>query len=318
MHWIIKNNHNYESTNDEYQKQLEVWQRLTSLLIALLLLAGTVIHAQETAETKTKPRPERNTFESIWLIDNQTVMVPIKGTFEMDIHHRFGVITNGYDDFWGLYAPSNMRIGLNYVPLENLQIGFGFTKERKLWDFNAKYALIKQARSDGSPVSVTYMVNAAIDTREKDNFIESTDRYSYFHQLMVARKFSRKFSLQSSLSLSHFNYVPGYFSDDGILNGKMRNDHLALAFLGRYKVSSTFSIIANYDLPLTDHEKDLEDKSQALNPEPNLSFGIEVVSSSHAFQIFLGNYKSIIPQLNNAMNQETDLLIGFNITRLWN
>lgn len=281
--------------------------------IAFLLLAAA--GAQDEGETGKDTRPVRNTFESIWLIDNQTVMVPIKGTFEMDIQHRFGTIDNGYDDFWGLYANSNIRLGFNYVPIEKLQIGFGFAKERKFWDFNAKYALFQQGREGGWPVSVTYFVNAAIDTRDKGNFpkdtYEGVDRFSYFHQLMFARKFTPAFSLQANVNLSHFNFqelVPGEENPDDLL--QMNNDHLSLSFLGRLKVSNTMSVIAGYDLPLTNHEVN--------NPESNLSFGIEVVSSAHAFQIFVGNYKGIVPQYNNVFNQNTDFLIGFNMTRLWN
>lgn len=282
--------------------------------IAFLLLAGAA-GAQDEGETGKDTRPVRNTFESIWLIDNQTVMVPIKGTFEMDIQHRFGTIDNGYDDFWGLYANSNIRLGFNYVPIEKLQIGFGFATERKFWDFNAKYALFQQGREGGWPVSVTYFVNAAIDTRDKGNFpkdtYEGVDRFSYFHQLMFARKFTPAFSLQANVNLSHFNFqelVPGEENPDDLL--QMNNDHLSLSFLGRLKVSNTMSVIAGYDLPLTNHEVN--------NPESNLSFGIEVVSSAHAFQIFVGNYKGIVPQYNNVFNQNTDFLIGFNMTRLWN
>ncbi len=282
--------------------------------IAFLLLAAAA-GAQDEGETGKDTRPVRNTFESIWLIDNQTVMVPIKGTFEMDIQHRFGTIDNGYDDFWGLYANSNIRLGFNYVPIEKLQIGFGFAKERKFWDFNAKYALFQQGREGGWPVSVTYFVNAAIDTRDKGNFpkdtYEGVDRFSYFHQLMFARKFTPGFSLQANVNLSHFNFqelVPGEENPDDLL--QMNNDHLSLSFLGRLKVSNTMSVIAGYDLPLTNHEVN--------NPESNLSFGIEVVSSAHAFQIFVGNYKGIVPQYNNVFNQNTDFLIGFNMTRLWN
>lgn len=282
--------------------------------IAFLLLAAAA-GAQDEGETGKDTRPVRNTFESIWLIDNQTVMVPIKGTFEMDIQHRFGAIDNGYDDFWGLYANSNIRLGFNYVPIEKLQIGFGFAKERKFWDFNAKYALFQQGREGGWPVSVTYFVNAAIDTRDKGNFpkdtYEGVDRFSYFHQLMFARKFTPAFSLQANVNLSHFNFqelVRGEENPDDLL--QMNNDHLSLSFLGRLKVSNTMSVIAGYDLPLTNHEVN--------NPESNLSFGIEVVSSAHAFQIFVGNYKGIVPQYNNVFNQNTDFLIGFNMTRLWN
>ncbi len=290
--------------------------RLLSLCSFALILASSALFAQEEEASERDTRPIRNTFESIWLIDNQTVMVPIKGTFQMDINHRFGTMTNGYDDFFGLYAPSNIRIGFDYVPIERLMIGFGFTKERLYWDFNARYALFQQGRKGGWPFSVTYYVNMALDTRKEDVFpedvYEGIDRLSYFHQLMFARKFSKAFSLQASLSMSHYNFqeqIPVDDSDPPVTE-KMKNDHLAIAVLGRLKVSNTLSLIANWDYPLTDHPIN--------NPEQNISFGIEVVSSSHAFQIFVGKYKGIIPQHNNMFNQNTDFLIGFNMTRLWN
>ena len=69
------------------------------------------------------------------------------------------------------------------------------------------------------------------------------------------------------------------------------------------------AFIANFDIPMTSHETD--------GPEPNISFGIEIVTSSHAFQLFMGNYWWIVPQENNFNNQNTEFLIGFNITRLW-
>jgi Membrane bound beta barrel domain (DUF5777) len=291
------------------------WFNFSSILWAsLFLCAALSIQAQDATVKEKDTRPVRNTFESNWLIDNQTVMVPIKGTVEMDINHRFGVVNDKkYDDFYGIFAPSNIRIAFSFVPIEKLQIGFGFTKERKMWDFNAKYALLRQGRSGGSPLSVTYFGNMGIDTRGKALFEESLDRYSFFHQLMVARKISSKLSLQAAGSLSWFNN-PQESTDDTGARVRMENKHFAVAFLGRYKITDVVGLIANYDLPLTDHG--------VLNPESNLSFGIEIVTSAHAFQVFLGNYKSIVPQLNNTLNQysagDGDFLIGFNITRLWN
>lgn len=310
-----------------FSKSASYTSLLLCFLTAVFMLLAGAVQAQDEEKPEKDTRPVRNTFESNWLIDNQTVMVPIKGTFEMDIQHRFGTVDNGYDDFWGIYAPSNIRIAFSYVPIEKLQIGFGFTKERKIWDFNAKYALFKQGRKGGSPLSLTYYVNVGIDTRAKASFpkdvYEGTDRYSYFHQLMVARKFTKAFSLQASVNVSHFNFqelVPGAENPEDLK--QMNNDHLSLTFLGRLKVSSGMAIIAGYDLPLTDHDVN--------NPEPNFSFGIETTSSAHAFQIFLGNYNKIVPQLNNVFNQNkpqlgniykkdknSNFLIGFNITRLW-
>ena len=283
------------------------------IIIFFLVAAGISLQAQDEVEPPRKPRPVDNTFESIWLANNQTVMVPYKGTLEMDMLHRFGTINNGYDDFWGLYASSNIRIGFNYVPVENLQLGFGFTKERLLWDLNAKYAIFRQGREGGSPVSVTYLVNMGIDTRDGQFHDEFTDRVSYFHQLMMARKLSDAFSLQTSVSISHFNYQEQNYDINGELLGRMKADHLAVGFLGRYMIKEGTSIIANVDLPMTSHT--------IGDPEPNFGFGIEFTTSAHAFQLFMGNFGSIIPQFNNARNTndagENEFLIGFNITRLW-
>lgn len=251
-----------------------------------------------------------NTFESIWLIDNQTTLVPLRKTFEFDILHRFGVVTNGYRDFFGVYAPSNIRLGFGYTPFHNVMVGLGFTKDRLLWDAWLKYALLEER--NGAPVSVTYYGNMAADTRPKENFTNTTDRYSFFHQLMVARKVTRDFSVQASVSLSHFNAVEGYVNADREVVGKMKNDHLAVSLLGRYKISDAFAFIANYDQPITQHKVD--------NPQPNVSAGIELATPLHAFQVFLGNYKWMVPQYNHVLNQNdyTDgaFLIGFNITRL--
>ena len=91
-------------------------------------------------------KPVKNTFESTILIENQTVMLPVKGTFQFDMQHRFGTIQNGFDDLFGLYAPSNIRMGVYYTPVNKLSVGFGFTKANNLLDFSAKYGLLSQMR----------------------------------------------------------------------------------------------------------------------------------------------------------------------------
>jgi hypothetical protein len=252
-----------------------------------------------------------NTFESITLIDNQTVTVPMKHVLEFDIQHRFGTVQNGYKDFLGLYAPSNMRLAVDYTPLNNVMVGVGFTKDRLLWDFDLKYALLKQ-NDKGTPVSVTYFGNMAVDTREKENFRYNAHRLSYFNSLMVARKVSRDFSMQASLNLSHFNNVEAYVDSKGQIQNALKNDHLSFSVLGRYKLSDAFAFIGNFDQPLTQHPTN--------NPNPNISGGVEIATPLHAFQVFLGNYRWMVPQYNNVYNnnnfKDGAFLIGFNITRL--
>lgn len=295
------------------------------LPVLLILLASPVLFAQEeeVEETTTLPidRPIRNTFESSLLIDNQTVIVPVKGTFQFDIQHRFGTIQNGFKDFLGFYAPSNIRMGLQYVPISNLSLGVGFTKSNTLIDFNAKYALITQTTGWSVPLSLTYYGNAVYDPRSVDDrqVYHESDRFSFFHQLLIARKVNDWLSLQLAPSLSHYNLQT---------DRALRNDHFAIAFGAQAKISSVMSVLLNIDQPLTLHN----DGNPSPNPNPNLAFGIQVSTSSHAFQIFLGNYDRLIPQENNMYfdrnyydsfdsffeNFGERFRLGFNITRLWN
>ncbi len=310
------------------------------------LFLGMTVSAQDAKEPAPKPKPVKNTFQSVWIADNQTVMVPIKKTFEMDIQHRFGTWKKGYEDFWGFFAPSNIRLGFSYVPINRLNVGLGITKTTAavipygcvssvagpLWDGSLKYAIITQTKGK-YPVSVSYYVNAAYNTKKDPNkeiYRYSSDRFSYFHQIIIARKVTDKFSVQVAPSVSHHNVVNGYFTkvNDSTLKvlKSMNNEHFAIAFSARYKLTPVTSIMFNYDQPITKHA--------TLNPNPNLSLGFEFNTSSHSFQVFFSNYYFLVPQINNMYNSNSPFkytdnatgakveggkfLIGFNITRLWN
>lgn len=308
--------------------------------LLVLLIGAQVIRAQDsdsnavtTAAPKPKVKPVKNTFEGIWLIDNQTVLVPIKGTFEMDIMHRFGTLETGYEDFYGFFAPSNIRLGFSYVPVNKLMFGVSITKANMTWEGYLKYSLFTQTKGR-FPVSVSYYANMAVDTRGSENFYHNSDRLSYFHQILIARKISDKLSIQIGPSLTHVNVVNGYFKTSGSVAdstytsevaGEMEHNHFAIAVSARYKLKQSMNLMFGYDQPLTKHATN--------NPNPNLSLGIEFTTSSHSFQLFFTNYYYITPQRNNYTNKNNPItfvsfnditfypqhfLIGFNITRLWN
>jgi hypothetical protein len=145
---------------------------LTKALLLLVMTAGaTQLIAQDstqaTAPVVKKKSYVKNTFEGNYIIDNQTVMVPIKGTFEFDIQHRFGTIEHGWKDLAGLFASANMLLGFSYVPVKDLQVGFGATNDRMQVDGNLKYALFKQTKDNKMPVSVTLFANSVMDTSKK-------------------------------------------------------------------------------------------------------------------------------------------------------
>lgn len=302
-----------------YQSMMSLLR--SSLLLLVIMLGANQLIAQDTtavtAPVVKKKSFVKNTFEGNHIIDNQTVMVPIKGTFEFDIQHRFGTIENGWKDLGGLFASANMLLGFSYVPVNDLEIGFGATNDRMQTTGTLKYALLKQTKDNKMPVSVTLFANTVMDTRAKNTslpIVNFSDRFSYFSQLIIARKITDNFSLQVAPSLSYYNNVEAFYTAANVIQAKTNNAHLAISVAGRYKISEGMAIIANYDQPLTQHPMN--------NPNPNLSIGLDMKTSGHDFQVFLGNYGYLLPQTNNVFNHndftKSQFAIGFNISRLWN
>jgi len=280
------------------------------LFITLFSLISIFSFAQDAATDSTgvkeKDKPVRSPFESGYLIDAQTTVIPNVKTLEAVIQHKFGTTENGHSDLWGIYAPgSNIRLGLNYVPIKNVQIGIGITKKNMTTDLNGKWTIFQQTRKNTFPVAVALYGNVALDGRnisefESDQVRSGThtqlytkfkfpDRVSYFSQLIIGRKFTDWLSLQAGVSFTHYNSV-------GVLE-----DH-------------------NYDEPLK--IKQISEQLEWTNhPKPNLALGYEISTSTHAFQIFLGTANGLLPQ-DNIMHNQNDFtdkqwVIGFNITRLW-
>src|ERR1017187_3620913 len=208
-----------------------------TIILLFIGLSAYGLMAQDTSAVAQAARlkPVKNTFDGNYIIDNQTVMVPNKGVLEFGIQHRFGTVGNGISDMGGLWAGADIRFSLAYTPINNLQIGAGVTENNYLIDGNVKWAIVKQSREGGCPVSVTYFGNMASSMIPAyGNFANNNDRLSYFNQLIIARKFSSKLSIQVSPSLSHFNNVAGYINAEGGVSPLMNNDHWAIAFSGRY------------------------------------------------------------------------------------
>jgi hypothetical protein len=313
---------------------------MKNIIITLLLAcfsAGMLV-AQDTETPKTTNsnksllgywiikdgKPVSNPYESDYLIDNQTNVVPTAQTMELVIQHRFGSLQNGFSDFLGIYGAANTRLALNYSITDWVQVSFGTTKTFMLQDFGVKFNLIKQSRNNNSPVDVTFIHNFAIDAREKEKFgteYAFSDRMSFFNELLVTRKFTNWMTLSVGGSFTHFNQVDSLYE----------HDRIGLHFLGRFKFSPASSIIVNCDLPL-----DIQGMSEwseywyekagvdQFVPSYNFGIGYEIATATHAFQVFVGSGNYLVPQYNIMQNDNKffestkNIFIGFNITRQWN
>ena len=288
------------------------------ILLFVFIMLPLIVFAQKKETDSIIKKPERPAFESSTLIDNATNVLFIKNTLEVMMQHRFDEINGGENDMAGFWGASNIRIAISYALHERLTVGYGTTKEGRLQDFNWKIGLLQQTRSDKTPISLSYYGNFAIDARPNNKFYLRQHRYSNFHQLIVARRFNQKLSFQFAPSVSHYNGVEAF----------KKNDRFSIAFGGRYKISAQTAILFDYSQPITKFGKDpdyiLPVRGGDSNPlnQPGISIGTEFATSGHSFQIFITNYRGIVPQQNYMKNVNDflygDFLIGFNITRIYN
>lgn len=292
--------------------------KMKKILFTLLMLAFiTPAFCQEEEQVQNENKPVKNTFTTGTLIDNQTVMTPLKGTLELQIQHRFSLIENIHD-LYGIYGSANTRLGMNYGITDKIMVGLGTTKDYKLTDLQWKYQILQQTKTNSMPITLTYYGNVVADLRDTSGGtfgptnggrFKEIHRLSYFTQIIIARKFSDKFSFQIAPAFYYFNSTPrGY-----------KNSNLAISAGGRYKVFGSHSLIFEYDQNLTKQDSIVIDGNYAKKqPKPNLTLGWEIGTATHCFQVFVANYQ----QLNNERNllfntndfKKRKYLFGFNIT----
>ncbi len=274
-----------------------------NLIAGLCLLILTPANSIFAQDEEPDNRPIRPPFETINLIDNATTVNLYKGGLNLEIMHRFSEIKE-ISDLFGIYGSANTRLAMNYGITDRIMAGFGTTRDYKLQDFEWKVALLTQTRSNSMPVSLSYYGNMVIDARSEDNFgpeetYNFSHRMSYLTQVIASHK-AGPVSMQVAPCFAWFN---------GVQNG-YNNMNLGLSFGVRAQVLWTHSIIVEYDQPLTQHE--------AMETKPNLSFGVEIGTSTHSFRVFAANYSSIVKQYNMFYNTNDpwagDFRFGFNIS----
>ena len=145
-----------------------------------------------------------------------------------------------------------------------------------------------------------------------DQTFKSAYRFSYFAEIMIARRFCKEFSAQLGISWIHYNLIDPVEMANNHVNG-MKNDNINISGIGRIKFSPQGSVILSYSQSVFTY----------LNtpPWPNIGVGVEISTSTHAFQLFLTSASGMIPQENAMYNRNNPyngaILLGFNITRLW-
>lgn len=297
-------------------KSIYNYTKLVAVLVFIALGAQSFAQQDSTGPDR---RPVKEVFNSSLLIDQQTNTSPYKGGLELIIHHRFGTMDNGFSDLAGIYASSNIRLGFNYGITERLSVGIGTERYNKIQELYGKYLILQQKRT-GMPVSLSFLTQVGLDARDEDVFEKSykfANRFSFFNELILSRKFSPKISLQVAPSFIHFNAVGS--------DSTKWNDYVGISVGGRIKVHNEMSIIATYDegfafTPTIPSSQRATREAKLEAPKPSFGLGLEIGSPTHCFMVFVSNSNNIIAQKNLAYNTSSVLdgfkgiRVGFNLT----
>ena len=247
------------------------------------------------------------TFKTTRLINGHSVENVGKGVLDVKISHRFGNISEGFYQLFGLDKAS-MRMGFDYGITKDIMIGVGRSTFQKTYDGFIKVKILHQSRGKKNmPITLSYVPTIALKTlRYEDPKIDNhfRSRLSYSHQLIIGRKFSDKTSLQLMPTFIHQNLVT---------LAAESNDIVAIGIGGRQKLSKRISFNAEYYYVLP---------GTKLNGTSNsLSLGFDIETGGHVFQLHFTN--------SQGMNERTfiadtkgrwdkgDIYFGFNISRVF-
>ena len=276
-----------------------------SLFLALIFAALTTSAQEDLLKeldksAGTSKEVVTSTFKGSRLVNGQTVETRGKGELEFIFSHRFGAMSLGSYNLYGLDI-AHVRLGLEYGITDRLGVGFGRNSLDKTMDFYARYKILQQAVGGGMPVTVTGFGYVAMRAAPPGDASPLNDRTSYVAQLLIARKFDR-LSLQMMPTFVHKNAV-----DKNIES----NDQVVLGIGGRYKISRSIALTSEYY-----HRLSVKDGSPYRN---SLGIGVDIETGGHVFQLILANSQNITER--SFLTESTgdffngDIHLGFNVTR---
>ncbi len=293
--------------------------------IILGLSFGVVALAQEEAPAKEAPKQKftRATFNSTRIINMQSVELNSPGSIQFLISHHFSPIWpeggSTQDNLAGLLGLNSglayTYLSFDYSPTKWMSVGVAAAGRNKYEGF-AKFKLLRQQTgAKNIPVTVGYYALFNANAAKDASVSLGWNKYSFLHQLQIARKFNDKFSLQLMPTLVYFNVVPYGVNNSNFVG--------SLGLGGKYKVGDHNNLTFEYARQFNMYENLMDKNGNIVNYKPDLlSIGYEINTGGHQFQFYIGNtsLSSAIDQLarNTTSLKLGNMSLGFTLNRSLN
>src|ERR1043165_203495 len=195
----------------------------------------------ESEKTGSHVEYVSSTFKATRIINGHSVESDGKGVLDFRISHRFGSIDQGARNFFGL-DNAITKLGFDYGITNWLSAGVGRSTLDKEYDGFLKAKLYRQTADNRHPVTLTYVAGMSIQSTDAPPLApgqeyDFSNRICYVHQLLIARKFNKRLSLQLMPTYVHYNLVN---------TSSESNNLVAIGVGGRIKLSNRIAFTGEY------------------------------------------------------------------------
>ena len=245
--------------------------------------------------------PVQATFKATRIVNSQSIELTRPKTLEFMILHRFGSMTNGFYDLFGMDEAA-IRFDLKYGINDRISLGAGRSSLNKTYDIFTKLKILKQT-SGGSSFPFSLALFSKIEISTIDQNLPMNDQLTFDIQVLAARKFNPSISVQVMPTFIHRNLVQ---------TAEESNDLLSFGIGGRVKVTRRVSINADTFFPLGERDESFKQ---------SWGLGCDIETGGHVFQLMITNVQGSFESeyIENATGtfDELNLFLGFNITRVF-
>ena len=279
-------------------------------------------------EAESGSEPVYATFKTSKVINAQTIETVKKKILDFRITHRFGSMgITGAHGLYGFDFSEDIRFSFDYGITNNIQVGVGRSKYNELLDGSFKMKILRQTQDNKMPISLGWYSMAGYTPKvspkigDVEVYANFSSRWSYTHQLLIARKFGERLSLILIPTMNHRNVIPNYQNENGDLD---QNTIFAIGIGGRFKISKRTAILIDYFHDFSNYRTGAIATNSIENAAPQqyfkaLGVGIEIETGGHVFHITLSNNSGIVE--NNFLPYTTGnwldggFKLGFTISR---
>jgi hypothetical protein len=277
------------------------------ILLTLFGIVPVSLYAQLERKLVNENQPVELIFHSPRHINLLTVEPLSKKTMHFAIMHTFGTLDGGIENLFGIDNGANIQFSFEYAFSEKFSLAASRSSQDKVYNVFGRYHIFQQTQNGNKPFSLSVAGGGGVNTSRYDFLPEGApnfgERTSYFGQVMLARKFSPKISVQLTPMLAYFTDPRAIYQIEGT-----ENLYVSLGFSGKLKITDRSSLALQF-IP-------------NLNTDLRSNYGIgwDVEAGGHVFQMYFVTSQALNEQYLLAGGNGTigdEFRLGFNVNRIF-